>query len=273
MLKSRVSSRSTASQAHQPKSQQVDGSAAQQCAPADRFPLCSKHRLSFTLYNMNKIITPSDAIAIVLERKTKDFRLKFYETTFQKVSFIGSIASLALGLITGIAFHYLHFEWLGWMALICISIASISAIAYQVAQLIPEVVKLKNPEREISSPLVEAFNDDMDLIHQLSMSFESHHLSYAKVMYANMARQIRERIGLLVGALDKIGIIPVAVTTYLSYAKAIKDGLTFGPYEWFEISFVCLYLLAIRMTATAQWMEHVAELYAHAHTVRSNRVA
>ncbi|WP_194724282.1 hypothetical protein [Noviherbaspirillum malthae] len=218
-----------------------------------------------------KIITPSDVVAIVLERKTRDFRLRLYENTCQKVFFIGSIASLISGVIAGILFRYYQLEWLGWLSLISISGASISALAYQVAQLVPEVIKLKNPEREVSSPLAEAFNDDMDLIHQLSISFEVHHLNYAKVMYITMARQIRERIGLLVGALDKIGVIPVAVTTYLSYAKVINEGMVFGPYQWIGISFVCLYLLAIRMTATAQWMEHVAELYAHAQTMRSSR--
>jgi len=223
---------------------------------------------------MNKIITPSDAITLVLERKTKDFRLQFYETTFQKVSFFGSIGSLGLGVLAGCYFRYFQkIEQVGWIALFGISIASIGAIAYQIALAVPEVSKLKNPEREVSSPLVEAFNDDMDLIYQLSISFEPHHLSYAKAMYASMAKQARERIGLLVGALDKVGLIPVAATTYLSIAKAIKDGLDFGPYQWVVVAFVCLYFLAIRMTATAQWMEHVAELYAHAHTVRSSRVA
>jgi len=220
---------------------------------------------------MNKVLTPKDAVRLVLERKTKDFRLQFYETTFQELSFKGSIFSLGLGIITGISFRYSHIVWIGWLALICISIASIGAIAYQIAQIIPEATKLRNPERESSSSLVNSFNDDMDLIHQLSVNFELHHLSYAKGMYTNMARHMRERIGLLVGALDKIGVIPVAATTYFSYAKAIKDGLAFGPYEWIGIVFICLYLMAIRMTATAQWMEHVAEIYAHAQTIRSTR--
>lgn len=220
---------------------------------------------------MRKIITPSDAVEIVLEQKTADFRLKLYETSFQKISFIVSVSSLVLGFLSGVCFRFWRIEWFGWSALVFISIASIGAMAYQVAQIIPEMIKLKNPEREVSSPLVKVFNDDMDLIHQLATSFEAHHLSYARAMYSNMARQIRERIGLLVGALDKIGIIPIAVTTYLSYAKAIKDGLTFGPFEWIGISFVCLYLLAIRLTATAQWMEHVAEIYAHAYKIQSNQ--
>ena len=222
---------------------------------------------------MANIITPRDAITLVLECKTKDFRLQFYETVFQKISFIGSIGALALGMLTGIFFRYLHTEWLGWTALVSVSAAAVGAMTYQIAQLIPELMKLRNPEREISNPLVSTFNSDMDLIHQLATSFEHHHLSYAKVMYTNMARQMRERIGLLVGALDKIGIIPVAVTTYLSYAKAVKDGLNFGPYEWIGIAFICLYLLAIRMASAAQWMEHIAELYAHALSVKPSRTA
>lgn len=87
-----------------------------------------------------------------------------------------------------------------------------------------------------------------------------------------MAKHLRERIGLLVGALDKVGIVPVAVTAYLSYAKAVKDGISFGTYEWVGIAFVSLYIFAIRMSATAQWMEHVAELYDHAHTARTGKV-
>jgi len=220
---------------------------------------------------MTQIITPKDAIAVVLATKTKDFRLQLYETSTQKLSFLGSIASIVLGTIAGLCFRFTRIEWLGWVALVSIASSSFLALIYQIAQLIPEVRKLKNPERETSSPLVEAFNSDMDLIHYLASSFEAHHLSYARAMYSSMAKHIRERIGLLVGALDKVGIIPIAVTAYLSYAKAMKDGINFGPYEWVGISFVCLYILAIRMSATAQWMEHVAELYGHAYTARVSK--
>lgn len=191
---------------------------------------------------MAQIITPKDAITIVLASKTKDFRLRLYETPTQKFTFVGSLASIVVGIVTGLSFRYTRQEWLGWIALISIAFSSFLALAYQVAQLIPELTKLKNPERETSSPLVEMFNSDMDLIHYLSSSFEAHHLSYARAMYSSMAKHIRERIGLLVGALDKVGIVPVAVTAYLSYAKAMKDGISFGPYEWVGISFVCLYI-------------------------------
>jgi len=46
---------------------------------------------------MTQIITPKDAIAVVLATKTKDFRLQLYETSTQKLSFLGSIVSIVLG--------------------------------------------------------------------------------------------------------------------------------------------------------------------------------
>jgi hypothetical protein len=218
-----------------------------------------------------EIITPNNVIKIVLDRKTTDFRLKFYKTSFQKFCFIGSVVSLIFWFVAGICFRITGVGWLGIVSLIAYFATTILVVIYQMAQIIPEARRLKNPERDISASLVNTFNDDMDLIYHLSTSFESHHLSYAKEMYGKMARQLRERIGLLVGALDKIGIVPIAVTAYLTYSRAIKEGLSFGPYEWVGISFVLLYLLAIRMTSTAQWMEHVAEIYAHAYSFRISR--
>ncbi|MBU3624752.1 hypothetical protein ICN48_00665 [Polynucleobacter sp. JS-Safj-400b-B2] len=220
---------------------------------------------------MQQIITPRNAITLVLTAKSKDFRLKLYETTFQMVCFIGAIGLLSLGSIVGVIFRNIpSCKPLGWVALILISLSSIAAMAYNISQLIPDVAKLKNPEKEASSPLLKDFNDDMDLINGLAKSFETHHLSYAKVMYANMARQMRERIGLLVGSLDKVGLIPIFLTAYLSYAKAIKEGIAFGPVEWISIALVLLYLFAIRMVSTAQWMESISEIYDHAIMIKTS---
>jgi hypothetical protein len=98
--------------------------------------------------HMKKVITASDVVALVLDRKTKDFSLKFYETIFQKVSLFVSIGSLVLALFAGAFFYFSHINWLGWATLICTSVASIGAVTYQVAQIIPEILKFKNPERD-----------------------------------------------------------------------------------------------------------------------------
>jgi hypothetical protein len=149
-------------------------------------------------------------------------------------------------------------------ALICLLLSAISAVAYQAATMLPELIKLKNLEREVADPFLARFDDDVDLIQELS-AYDERHLHYAQSMFEIGARQMRERIGVLVGALDKVGIVPFAVTSYVTYLRTVKDGLQpFGGSEWVGVAFLALFLFAARMISVAQWMEQVACLYAEA---------
>ena len=156
--------------------------------------------------------------------------------------------------------------------LLMLLLSMIAATIYQIALALPDLVKLRNVEREISSPLLARFDDDMDLLYELSQSYETHHLVYAKESFALMAKQLRERIALLVGAVEKVGIIPLGATGYLSFAKAYKDGLVvFSGVEWAFAAFLFLYLFALRLSSTAQWMEQVSALYEQAVSVKIKR--
>jgi hypothetical protein len=216
------------------------------------------------------IITPKNAIELVLARKTSDFRFRPYETAVQKWLFL----SAAIAALLSVAAASTAPLWTGQIgvagALVLLLLSVILVAAHQVAIMLPEFRKLRNVEKEISNPLLTEFNDDMDLIGELATSCELHHLSFAKASYLRMARQLRERIAILVGAIDKVGVIPLAITGYLSYSKARKEALlSFGGIEWVSVAFIFLYLFAIRMSSTAQWMEKIAELYEHAIAVRS----
>ena len=52
-------------------------------------------------------------------------------------------------------------------ALVLLLLASVLVPAYQISMILPDFMKLKNLEREISNPFVEEFNDDIDLITEL----------------------------------------------------------------------------------------------------------
>ncbi len=215
-------------------------------------------------------ITPADCIKLVLDQKTRDAKLRIYENRTQKAAFFVAAATLAVAVASGVAFRIWKFDGLAWVALFAMAISMLASAAYQMSNILPEFRRLKNLEREASDPLAKDFDGDIELIHRLS-DFDRNHLSYAKAMYTNMAKHIRERSGLLVGALDKVGLLPLAATAYLSYAKAVKEGLTFGAVETIACGVIALFLFAVRMAATAQWMESVAELYAHAMTLRPEK--
>jgi len=217
------------------------------------------------------LITPKNAIEVVLERKTKAASFKPYETTTQKCLFWFAVAMLTAGAALGILFYFWREQVVALIALILLLLSSLFAAFYQIVLAIPEFMKLKNVEREISNPLVTEFNTDIDLVSELARDYLPHHLAYARDSYSLMAEQLRSRVALLVGAIDKVGLIPLAATVYLSGAKAFKDGIVrFGNVEWILVAIIFLYLLAIRMNATVQWMERMSLLYKQACEMKCN---
>ncbi|MCI5221568.1 MAG: hypothetical protein D3924_02510 [Candidatus Electrothrix sp. AR4] len=218
------------------------------------------------------IITPKNAIEFVLEKKAKDKSFQFYKTKLEKSLFWACILFFVAGVIVGLSTYYFKNQIVALLAMLSLLVSVVLMIAFQIACTVPELIKLKNPEKDISFNLLNNFNDDIDLINELSNTFEVHHLRYAQNCYQYMAKQLRERISLLVGTLSKIGIIPLAVTGYISYSK-IQDGnfIFFDEIEWILVSFIFLYLLAIRMTFTAQWMEQVVEIYSESLKMKGNK--
>lgn len=218
------------------------------------------------------LITPSKTIELVLSSTTKNTDFRFYDTELQKWLFKLSVGTLGTGVALALLLYVWKNEYIMGVAFYALLTSSILATVYQAASLMPELAKLRNVEREISNPLLTSFNSDVDLIHELSQVSALHHLNYAKVNFALMAKQLRERISILVGALEKVGVIPLAITGYFYYLKAQQDKLTtFGGIEWILVTFVVLYLLAIRMAATAQWMEKVSAIYEQAAAIKAQR--
>jgi len=122
-------------------------------------------------------------------------------------------------------------------------------------------MKLRNPEKDFLAPYANTFNDDVDLISDLVSTSEAHNLFYASKSFLLLAEQLKTRIALLVGAIDKVGIIPLGVTTYLSWAKLSKENAVFGGVEWVLVTLVLLYFFAVRMSLVVQWLDRAALIF------------
>lgn len=211
------------------------------------------------------IITPKNAIEFVLEKKAKNKPFKFYKTNFEKVLFWLCIGTFSIGIFVGASTYFYKNRILFIIGMLSLFLSIFFMLLFEVAIIVPELLKLKNPEKDISTSFLNIFNDDLDLINELSATFESRHLRYAQKCYQYMAQQLRERISLLVGSLSKVGIIPLGITCYFSYSKIRSSGqLVFNEIEWILVLLIFLYMLAIRMTFTAQWMEQISEIFSEA---------
>lgn len=217
-------------------------------------------------------ITQKNAIEFVVERKAKDKALQLYKTKSQKWLLWSCMIFFATGVLVGLSTYFFKIEIIAVWAAVSLLISLILLLVLQLACTVPDVMKFKNPEKEMSSFLLEVFNDDIDLINDLSGTFEKYHLRYAKNCYKYRARQIKERIGILVGAIEKVGIIPLAITGFFSYRKIANETfLFFGSIEWIFVALVLLYMFSIRMAFTAQWMEQVTLIYDEAIRLKEKK--
>ena len=83
-------------------------------------------------------------------------------------------------------------------------------------------------------------------------------LEYARDSLALAAEQVRGRVSMLIGTLEKVGIIPLAVTGYLTAKKLLSDQtIQFFGIEWIFAFFIALYLLAIYMLSAAHQIDRI----------------
>lgn len=208
-----------------------------------------------------EILTPRSAIDQVLAVKAKSRKFTLYDTTAEKIAFVLTVSLAGSGAVAGIVFYFSANPLAGLIGVALTLLSAGASIGYQLASLIPDLMKLKNPEQDFVTPHAQSFNEDIDLISELSSTHNAQHLLYAAQRFSLSAEQLRIRISLLVGAIDKVGIIPLSITTYFSAAKLIKEDAVFGGIEWAVITLVFLYLFAVRMSLVAQWLERTALIF------------
>ncbi|RCW65163.1 hypothetical protein DES41_11387 [Pseudorhodoferax soli] len=208
---------------------------------------------------------------MVIERTTRDARFEFNQTRAQKWVFWMTTVCVVSGCLFAVL-AVLEWGVLAHVATRLFYAASLLVVLYQITVLAHELVKMRNPEKEVSLPLADELDASLRLIRELAAVGVEQELVYARAMFERSACQLRERIALIVGALDKVGLIPLGVSAFLSFLKFSEGGSGFGAYEWIGMAFVGLYLFAVRMLGAAQWMEAVGEIFGHAIALKKSEV-
>jgi hypothetical protein len=227
-------------------------------------------RLHIERLPMSAVITPRNVIDLVVSRNVRKSNFRLYDSPLQKWLFWLATQSWALGAILGLASLVWESQVLVWIAVALLLSAMLFAISYQIAVIHPDLLKLRDLEGEATNPLTDKFNDDLNLIEELARDYPQHHLEFAHASLTQRAEQLRIRIALIVGALDKVGIIPLAASAYLAILKLRKDGLlTFSGAEmWIVVSVIAVYLIAMRLNNTAQWMDRTALVFKQAMEIK-----
>lgn len=131
--------------------------------------------------------------------------------------------------------------------LVLISIGYIGIVVSNIAYIVEERKDLKmffkNPVKMILGNIRNESVVDMDLFKSI-VDKSTSSLVYIKEHIENERIHFERRLGILVGALEKIGLIPGLATLYFAWAKAGESG-PFSIQTGTAISVFSLYLLAV----------------------------
>jgi hypothetical protein len=128
---------------------------------------------------------------------------------------------------------------------------------------------VRHPERAALEHVLVTFDKERDLVTHLAHNYEQHDLEYAQERIALETGRVRSWNALLLGGLDKLGIVPLAVIAYISWQKLhVEQPLIFSGVpggEW-VIGAVLgfFYLLSMQQFLTCLELDRFCLVLKHA---------
>jgi len=196
---------------------------------------------------------------LILESERQHQRpIRPYENPIQKFSFIGMW--IAFGSAIAVAFSTRFYDTgeLKLAALVLVVIAQLAAIVYQLSVALQGILVIFQPALHFLQPLTISAKHDYKLASEMS-EFNQHELDYAVKRLRLEISQMKSRIGLLVGAIETVGLIPVSATTAFSlYSYFVDKKIAFTGVDWIIYAFMAFYLAIISVI----FFSHKLERYA-----------
>jgi hypothetical protein len=217
-------------------------------------------------YTMPEILTPKDILNTLMATDGVPSAFTPWSNNIQKYLFIAAVTLFVFGFLGAVSVKVNIFspEAKLWV-LGLVASSQLTAVIYQLAVIIPSVKMFGNPSKTIAEPAVKHFDADIQAITDLANTYDQHHLDYARDRLSQVVEQMKFRVGFMLGAIDKVGIFPSAITGYL-YAREIlsKPDYASSGLEWVFGGLVALYIAAVVFMTASQRIERLALVAKHA---------
>lgn len=219
---------------------------------------------------MQTIITPRHIVESLCASEGRSRSFWPWSNAVEKWLFLMASGSFILGFLSALTTRTLEID-LRWWALGFLVASQVLAVVYQLCAMARAIRILSNPTQSISGPAADRFDKDVETITQLAATFDQHHLDYARDLLSQLVVQLRVRIGFMIGAIDKVGILPSAIAGYI-YVKEILKSPDFSSsgIEWAFLGLSGFYILAVALLIVSQRIEHASLIAAHAATKKAS---
>lgn len=166
---------------------------------------------------------------------------------WQKSTFCGGIVFFVLTLLLAIAFNISPNDDIAHLAMVALLIMYAFFFAYQLTLIAPELRKISGAERTLLESTINQFSDDIKRVNWIAKNFDEIDIKFAQKRLSLTREQLQHRISLIVGVIEKVGLVPIGVSAYITIAKLRTEetNLDFSAMEWVGMGLAFLYFFAI----------------------------
>jgi hypothetical protein len=222
---------------------------------------------------MTEITMPKNVLEDVMRSMFRSQRWKFFMSRPQKWFFWSAMAAIGGTCLFALLFSkaswpQTQWPWWGKLGLLSLLIVYVSFTLYIFAGAVWSLRLALHPERAWLGPAVESFDEELGLMAHFAQTYERRDLAYALDLVTLTVTHLRSRIALLIGALDKVGVIPLAVGAYFPIRELLKNlPPTISELYWMlgVASFLgSSYVVGLGLLTWANRLDNVCLLLKHA---------
>lgn len=238
---------------------------------------------------MNCPVDPDskNLVDMLAKRKTKDSSFSLYGNTTLKRTFWTAIGFFGLLVATGVIKKLFRFDPSGWTSFLFAFAGfacSLAALAYQLLSMVPVIKDLRkisrNVDKESVADMATSFVADVALIHEIARDYTFVQIEFAGGYFKLSAAQMRERVGMIMGKIDTIGMIPTVAAAWLTWQEILIQiqnaelphllPAWLANSDWLFVTIAVLFATFIRLRTSAQWMEQMELLLSQAASLKRN---
>lgn len=213
-------------------------------------------------------MSPSEVSLVVLalskiEQKTG---VSFFSSKFEKYVFIAMVLIFSLIVIAGIVFLFFRNSIVEIIALTLTLIFYLIAMIWQISLIIPIFKFFKNPTEELLQVFQAQATKEISSMSNFSViSLEA--LDYLSERLLLAKEQLHQRMAYLMGAVDKVGVLPGFIASFLALSKVLESK-TFPVenkqlYIYAAIGFCILYVFSMVSMLICQRFEVYSGILKH----------
>lgn len=222
--------------------------------------------------SVDKLLTHTPVTRLIAALKeaeaTEDEALSRQQMLASVLGFL--LALLGFGLFV-IYERYWKEAWLVWTSMAALGGGTAWSVVFTVFGGREILQMLKRFEIDALTGAAPRIAERHRLAERIGAEFDAKQIGFAKAYLQAGCQDVRSRIGMGIGALEKIGLLPLGASTLVALAKMYESS----PFATFwcmgAVVLLLFYLGAMRILGATQTIERLVLVLTHAETYAAER--